>query len=335
MCLSDNGFETGFLETEPPESQWAVQWKVTPLHNQVVISSQAMAPRDSKSPELSSTRRAPLTFPLLALLAMFPLSGLHSQQQADRYLTGLTILSHKGCPLFIGQVARSSPAEKAGIQPGDQLTAVAGTHVEDAREAARLLQTNSPRNVLLTLQRNGKEIEVYSGYEKESSIHARNGQRVVSGLVVPTDTSQAEVDRMVAFDGQRIVTRVFPTHYPAQAEQFYVGFEIFVLRDPKEVQVGGIEGGPASDAGIHWGDVLLSVNGLLVGDKTPTELEQMFSATTPATIHIQIKRLDSEKEFRIRLERGEDIARRNGKRIVDGQVVPIWATNADLHCFLP
>jgi len=247
----------------------------------------------------------------------------------------LTILSHKGCPVFIWQVGRGSPAEKAGIQPGDQLTAVAGTHVEDGREAARLLQTNGPRNVLLTLRRNGKEIEVNSGYEKESSVHARNGQAVISGVIVPNGTSHAEVDRMLAFDGKRIVTRVFPTHYPTRPERFYAGFEIFVLRDPKEVQVGGIEEGPASDAGIHWGDVLLSVNGLGAGDKTHVELEQMFSATAPATIHIQIKRLDSEKEFRIQLEKGEDIARRNGKRIVDGQVVPIWANDADLHCFLP
>ena len=140
---------------------------------------------------------------------------------------------------------------------------------------------------------------------------------------------------MLTFDWRRVVSNVFPTHYPADPERFYAGFEIFVLGDPKQVQVGGIEEGPASNAGIHWGDVLISVNELAVNDKTPAELEQMFSAMAPATLRIRIERLGSEKDFQIQLERAADTARRNGKRIMRGQVVPIWATDADLHCFLP
>jgi S1-C subfamily serine protease len=67
---------------------------------------------------------------------------------------------------------------------------------------------------------------------------------------------------MISLDGGRRVGGVFPTHYPGGADLFYAGFELFVLRDPSQVMVGGIEESPASKAGVHWGDIVLSVNGL-------------------------------------------------------------------------
>ena len=75
----------------------------------------------------------------------------------------------------------------------------------------------------------GKEMEVVSEVEKRSSIVARTGKKILSGAIVPPDTTQEEVDRMLSFDGQRYTARVFPTHYPAQPGLFYAGFEIFVL----------------------------------------------------------------------------------------------------------
>lgn len=259
-------------------------------------------------------------------------AALVAQQPADPYSTGITLLSGKGCPVFIGGVSSGSPAERAGIHPGDRLMAVGGVRVREPGEAGRLLRSSAPTPVALTISHGGKEIEVTSEFEKRSSILAKNGMKALSGAIVPLDTTQAEVDRMLAFDGQRCLARVFPTHYPARPELFYAGFEIFVLRDPPQVTVGGIEDGPASKAGLHWGDVLLSVNDTPVAGKTPSELEQLFSATRPATMHLQIDRLGSSRTFEIHLEKAGDVARRNGKRFVDDQIVPIWATDTDLPC---
>ncbi len=259
-------------------------------------------------------------------------AALVAQQPADPYSTGITLLSGKGCPVFIDGVSSGSPAERAGIHPGDLLVAVGGVHVSEPGGAARRLRSSAPTPVALTLSRGGKAFEVVSAFEKESSILAKSGMKALSGAIVPLDTTQAEVDRMLAFDGQRCLARVFPTHYPAKPELFYAGFEIFVLRDPPQVTVGGIEDGPASRAGLHWGDVLVSVNDTPVAGKTPAELEQLFSATQPATVRLQIDRLGSSRTFEIHLEKAGDVARRNGKRFVDDQIVPIWATDTDLPC---
>jgi PDZ domain len=257
-----------------------------------------------------------------------------AQQKADPYVTGITLFSSQGCPMFVGGVTPGSPADLAGIRPGDLLLAVAGTHVGDLKEAAGLMRSSGPKQVSFVLLRGGREIAVVSEVEKRSSIYARIGKKIISDAVVPVDTTQEEVDRMMGFDGQRFLARVFPTHYPAGPELFYAGFEIFILRDPMQVTVGGIEDGPASKAGVHWGDVLLSVNGTPVSGKTPSELEQLFTATQPVTIRLQIDRLGSTRTFDMHLAKAEDVARQNGKRFVKGKLVPIWVTDADLHCFL-
>ncbi len=247
---------------------------------------------------------------------------------------GMKIVGGNGCPVFVDGVVPGSPAERAGIRPGDKVLAVDGTQVNDVAQTARLIQSNAPTKVSLTLLRGDKEIDVAAEREKRSLIYTRNGQKMISGMFFSPDTTQAEVDRMLAFDGRRFVASVFPTHYPANPETFYAGFEIFLLRDPAQAAVGGIEDGPASQAGAHWGDVLLSVNDVAVAGKTPSEIERMFSATEPAPMRLQIDRLGAVKTLEFHLEEAGEIARQNGKRFAQGQLVPIWATAGDLHCFL-
>ena len=53
-------------------------------------------------------------------------TALFAQQIADPYSTGVTVFSSKGCPVFVAGIVSGSPAELAGIRPGDQLQAVSG-----------------------------------------------------------------------------------------------------------------------------------------------------------------------------------------------------------------
>jgi len=270
---------------------------------------------------------------IVSIALAFPAS-VRSQQTADPDSTGFTIVYPAGCPVFVGGVVAGSPGDRAGMRGGDRLLAVNGTPVIDGPQAGRLLWPGSPAGVTLTLLRDGKEIEVIAGREKQSTILARVGQRAVSGVIVPNDTTQAEVDRMLSFDGQRYVARVFPTHYPADPELYYAGFEIFLLRDPTQAAVGGIEQGPAAKAGVHWGDVILAANDVPVAGKTPAELEQMFSAPKPMPMRLKIDRLGTVRTFEFRLEKASDVARQSGRRLVDGHLVPSGIADTDVHCFL-
>jgi len=267
---------------------------------------------------------------IVSILALGALAS--AQQLADPYSTGVTLWSPESCPIFVTEVAAGSPAERAGIRAGDHLLAVDGTHVSEGSQAAQLLRSNTPTTVTLTLLRDGKEITAVSERAKRSSFSAnKRGYKTISGRMVPADTTQAEVERMNAFDGRRLVAHVFPTHYPTNPELFYAGFELFMLRDPAQATVGGIEEGPASKAGIHWGDVLTSVNGVPIAGKTPSELEQMFTAARPAPMRLQIDRLGTARTFEFHLEKAAEIARQNGQRIVDGHLVPMWATGQDVQ----
>lgn len=259
-------------------------------------------------------------------------TAVFAEQIADPYATGITLLSSEGCPVFVGAVVSGSPAEHAGVRDGDQLLAIGSVPVSNSGEAAKLLRSNQPMPVAATLKRNGKTFNATFTREKRSVIFARNGKKIVSGAIVSMDTTNAEVDRMIGFDGERIAARVFPTHYPENPEMFYAGFEIFLLRNPTQVAVGGIEDGPASRAGVRWGDVLVSVNGINTAGKTPLELKRLFLSTHPERMLLQIDRLGSVKFFD--LKRAQDIARQNKKRFVNGQLVPIWVSDKYLHCFL-
>ena len=268
--------------------------------------------------------------------AVLLFGGVASAQQVpkDPFSIGVTMFSHVGCPVFVGGVDIGSPAERAGIKGGDHVLAVEGTPITDIRTAAHLLQADRPGSVTVTLARGDQELSVLVERERRSEIYKRAGKHIVSGVIVSPDTSRAEVDRMLSFDGHGFAGQVFmSTHYPRSPELFYGGFEMFMLRDPDQVMVAGIEDGPAAKAGVHWGDVVVSVNGIPITGKTAPELASLFSGQRSKLMHLQVDRLGSARIFEFRLEGAADIARQNGKRFLDGKVVPLWASEKDLRCF--
>jgi S1-C subfamily serine protease len=79
------------------------------------------------------------------------------ETEYERYLAAL------GRPTKVGvfNVIASSPAEKAGLQAGDEILTYGGTRVFDMRELNDLTVEGSPgQPVVLEVQRNGQNLQL-------------------------------------------------------------------------------------------------------------------------------------------------------------------------------
>ena len=251
----------------------------------------------------------------------------------DPYSIGAALAGQGNCPVFISGVIPGSPAEHAGLRGGDYLLAIGGKRVENLANALDLLRSDKPTAVSLKLWRSGQEIQSVAGRERRSSILARAAGRPIPSFPVFLSAREADTERLLSL-GARITGRVFsPTRYPDNPEVFYPGFEIFILRDPEQVVVAGMEEGPASKAGVRSGDVILAVDGMSVAKKTPLELLQLFSSARPESMRLEIGRLGSIHSSHFTLRKASDIARQNGWRLTEGRLIPEWAAGDDPRCF--
>jgi hypothetical protein len=93
-------------------------------------------------------------------------------------------------------------------------------------------------------------------------------------MIVPLDATEVEMNgKLKTITQDRIVDRVFPTHYLSDEKGLLRGFEVLILKNPAQVVVLGIEDGSASRAGVHWGDTILSANGVDPRKNSVAELE--------------------------------------------------------------
>jgi C-terminal processing protease CtpA/Prc len=114
---------------------------------------------------------------------------------------------------------------------------------------------------------------------------------------------------------------------------YYPGFELFVWNEPQPIMVGGIETGPAERAGVHYGDAVISGNGVNPRGKSMIELERLFSSETPANMRLVIDRDGVAKAFNFPLEKAADVAAENHKRRHQGRMVPSAIPTTYLHCW--
>lgn len=77
--------------------------------------------------------------------------------RAQRGWLGISMQEATGGKVLIRQVMRTSPAEKAGLRPGDGLLSVHGTPVHSARDTAQAVGQHPPGAVVqVTIERDGK-----------------------------------------------------------------------------------------------------------------------------------------------------------------------------------
>jgi serine protease Do len=100
-------------------------------------------------------------FAIPSELAIRIVAELRQKGRIERGWLGVTMQDVRDHGVAIAEVVRSGPAGRAGVRPGDVVSAVNGKPVEDARALLRAIAAIAPGQVAqLTLRRQGRDIEL-------------------------------------------------------------------------------------------------------------------------------------------------------------------------------
>jgi serine protease Do len=170
---------------------------------------------------------------------------------------------------LVGQVSPGSGAEKAGVQPGDVITAVDGTSVDGSKAVQRtVLGKQIGQKVDLSLWRNGKSVRI-AATTGELPGDGRDAQR--GG---PSASPKAKLGI-----GLQSLT-------PELAERLGVD------RAGKGAVVTSVrEGSPAQEAGIREGDVLIEVDRKPVA--SADEAARLLAVDRPGGHLLRVRRGDA------------------------------------------
>ncbi len=257
----------------------------------------------------------------------------------DAYVTGMTAVGTVGggpsCPPIVWFVEPDTPAAQTGIQPGDRLLAIDGHRGIDAVQAHPFLHSKDSKPVSLELEGEHGTYTVTVGRMKESTLLKRDGWKVGrDGGVYAENATDAEMKRVAAIKEPPASDRVFDNHYPKNVELYYPGFEALLLQDRHEIVVWAMEdGAPARKTGVHYGDVIVSVDGVNPLGKSVSELETLLSSPTPKAMALVVNRDGVIKTFTFDLIKAADLMRQNKKRFYEGKIIPSVIPDAYLRCF--
>jgi serine protease Do len=264
--LSDGSFED-FLQTDAPINQGNSGGALVNTRAELIgINSQILTPNGGN---------IGIGFAIPSNMAKTVMAQLEKGGKVRRGQLGVTIqpvTSDMAAALglkeargvLVSGVAPGSPAERAGIKTGDVILALNGQPVNDGNELRNRVAGNPPgTEVTLTIFRDGKEQQVKATLGELTPEAARN--------------KQSGPDRG---GGGQLGISVQPLT-PEDAAR------LGLPQNTKGVLVQAIDpAGPAADAGIQPGDVIVEANRQSV--RTPDELRSALrkSGSNPALLLI-------------------------------------------------
>jgi regulator of sigma E protease len=78
------------------------------------------------------------------------------------------IPDYGGLPVLLREVVANSPAEKAGLQPGDRILALNGEPVKSAEQVTQYVREHKSQPITLTLERNGQRRDVQASVARQA-----------------------------------------------------------------------------------------------------------------------------------------------------------------------
>ncbi|MYM41373.1 Do family serine endopeptidase [Pseudoduganella sp. CY13W] len=173
---------------------------------------------------------------------------------------------------LVSQVESASPADKAGVKPGDIILKFNGTTIKRSSDLPRLVgSTPLDAKLTITLWRQGKQIEL------PISVADLDGEKQVKAAGKARSKDDAQADKAAA---HLLGLRVSDLGAEQKKE----------LRLAAGVLVDAVDG-PAADAGLEEGDVLLQVNNTEIRDSRQ--------------FHAVLAKLDGKKPVLLLVRRGE------------------------------
>ncbi len=192
----------------------------------------------------------------------------------DSYSAGFSaVLLKNPDEVWIYIVTPNSPAHRARLFPGDQLIAVDGYKLSGLTTQQLkdlLFKPDEPRQISIEVNRGGS-----------------------------TTILKLEARRLREFTGSNFSDLV-SNGRESPGDDYILGIEALHAENPREAIVRYVEySSPAFDAGLHAGDLLLSINGKPIEQIDREELSKLLFPTRPSEIAIEVSRLGKEVTFRL------------------------------------
>lgn len=198
--------------------------------------------------------------------------GVQIQPVSDDVAEAMDLKQAEGA--LVAQVQPGTPGEKAGLKPGDIVTAIDGATIKDSREMSREIARKKPgTTVKLSVLRDGKAITVPVTLEQ------------LPTNVASADKAQGGEERE---QGARDVPRLGLSLAPAKGVAGAGDIGVVVTEvDPN---------GPAAERGLKAGDVILDVGGKPV--MTPADVRDGLAAAKKDNRKAVLMRVKSEQGTR-------------------------------------
>lgn len=205
----------------------------------------------------------------------------------------------------ITEVAKDSPAEKAGLRKGDVITRFDGEAVSSARKLSRLVSEVAPdHKVSIGISRAGgdHEVAVTVGKRQQEFNSVRRmtiPRDSFPGLqTLPNLEGLSEGRNFFAFGNSRRIGVTTTTLTKQLADFFGIG-------DGKGVLVTSVsENSPAAKAGIKAGDVITSVDGEKV--EGPGDLARAISKQKDGDVTLTVVRDKNQRTIKVTPEKSDN-----------------------------